>query len=262
MPSIAAVCNCFNEINALPGWLECVSQWADHVLVYHTGPQGEYSTDGTIELCEKWGVDLRFGSIDEGFGVVRTKLITMAPCEWTAVLDADERLYRFVPKLVCFGDALYPQEHYPAFVDMDLHVQVTGVYDQIAALRAQMKPEYDAIVTSRRHWQNWHWDRPSQSWMQIADWQARILRNCAHVGYRPNIAMHEQLVDFRTNETPRWYQPEIENCEVFHDHYHLPVKRLEAEQRRHDVEIYNRIHAGNVPPTLAQFRDMDRAKGV
>jgi len=254
MPSITVACNFFNEVHALPGFIESASQWADHILMYNCGPRGEYSSDGSIEICEKWGVDLRFGSIDEGFGVVRTKLIQMGPCEWTAIMDADERIYRFAPRLLCRGTELYPQERYPEFVDMKLSVEVVGVYDQIATLRSLMRPEYDAIVTSRRHWQTWHFDRPSQNWHVEQDWQARILRNCAHVGYRPNIAMHEQLVDFRTNSTPNWYQPTPGNVEVFHDHYHLPVKRMEPEQRQHDIAIYNQIHEGKPPPTLFEFR--------
>ena len=254
MTSIAACCNFFNEAPALPGWLESASQWADHITLYETGPQGEHSTDGSLEIAEKWGVDLKFGSIDEGFGRVRTQMVTMCPTTWVAILDADERIYRYAPRLLCRGSELYPQEHYPNFVDMQLSVETTGTYDQIAALKSQLRPEFDAIVTSRRHWQSWGHRSPSQNWQLIADWQARILRNCEHIGYRPNIAMHEQLIDFRTGTTPRWYQPHETNVEVFFDHYHLVTKRMEPEQRQHDIAIYNRIHEGQKPPTLFEFR--------
>jgi hypothetical protein len=257
MTSIAACCNFFNEANALPGWLESASQWADHITLYETGPQGEHSTDGSIEIAQKWGVDLKFGSIDEGFGVVRTKMVTMCPTTWVVILDADERIYRTAPRLFCRGNELYPQERYPEFVDMALSVETVGAYDQIALLKSQMRPEYDAIVTSRRHWQSWGHRSPSQNWQVIADWQARILRNCDHVRYRPNIAMHEQLYDSRTGQTPKWYQPEQEGQAVYFDHYHLAIKRMETEQRLHDVQIYNAIHEGRKPPTLAEFRQKE-----
>jgi len=262
MPSIAACANVFNECNALPGWLESAAQWADHITVYHTGPQGEYSTDGTIEIAEKFGAEVRFGDIDKGFGRVRTEMVTMCPTEWVWIGDADERIYKTAPRLICRGNELYPQENYPNFVEMRLSVEQVGSYDQITTLKSQMQPQFDAIVTSRRHWQSWGHRSPSQNWQMIADWQARILRNCEHIGYRPDVAMHEQLVDFRSGGTPNWYQPTNDNVEVFFDHYHLVVKRMEPEQRQHDVEIYNRIHEGHVPPTLTEFRKMERSKGV
>lgn len=254
MPTITASCHFFNEINALGGWLESASQWADHILLVNCGPGGELSSDGSIELCEKWGVDLRFSSIDDGFGVVRTSLIGMCPTEWVWIGDADERIYRFAPRLKCIGTDRYTGIGYPDFVDLDLGVQVVGVYDQIEVLRSLMLPQYDAIVTSRRHWQTFHIDRPSQSWHIEPDWQARILRCSQHIGYRAEIRMHEQLCDFRTNATPNWYQPTVENVEVFFEHFHLPFKRMEHEQRQHDIQIYDSIHAGNKPPTLAEFR--------
>lgn len=154
------------------------------------------------------------------------------------ILDADERFHRFAPRLV---------------IDDADAVHATGTYDQLAALQALLNPEYDAIVTSRRHWNNFHWDSPCQRWDRISDWQARILRHCDHVQYRADIRMHEQLIDTQTGKSPRWYQPTIENCEVYHDHYHTHFKGMEVEQRLHDIEIYNRIHAGERPPTLKEW---------
>lgn len=247
--TIAACCNIFNDAHALSGWIESASQWADHITVYHTGPQGEHSTDGTIEIAEAWGVDLKFGSIDEGFGCVRTKMVTMCPTDFVAILDADERIQKVAPRLVCFGDERYPDVPHP-----DLHVQETGVYDQIAVLKSLLRPEFDAIVTSRRHWFNFHWDAPCQNWFHHSDWQARILRCVPWVQYRADIRMHEQLVDVRSGTAPRWYQPTVENCEVYFDHYHCHFKAMEAEQRSHDIAIYNCIHEGKKPPTLFEFR--------
>lgn len=50
MTTIGLVANVYNEINALPGWLETHLPFFDDVRVLHAGPQGEYSYDGTIEL--------------------------------------------------------------------------------------------------------------------------------------------------------------------------------------------------------------------
>lgn len=240
MPSIAAVSNFYNESSALPGWLECVTAWADHVTLYHTGPGGEYSTDGSIEIAERWGVDLRFGSIDEGFGVVRTKLITMAPTEWVAILDADERLYPNAPDIYLDNGA----------------VRKRGTYDQIGMLRDIIKdPAIDAVVTSRRHWSNFHWDAPTQSWEEIPDWQARIVRNCDWVVYKSEVRMHEQILDLRTGHCPNWYHPQVPgHRKIYFDHYHCHFKPMEAHQRAHDVAIYDCLDAGTKPPTLEEFR--------
>lgn len=252
MKSIAACCNVYNEANALPGWLENVSAWADHVTVYHCGPGGERSTDGTIEMCEKWGVDLRFGSIDEGFGVARTKMVTMCPTDWVAIMDADERIYPFAARLTCSGNDRYPDVAAP-----NLTVHRGGVYNQIAALQELIDGPHDAIVCSRRHWFNFHADKPCQNFQQHPDWQARILRCAPYIGYRSEVRMHEQLIDARHGGTPAWFQPTAADCEVFFDHYHCFFKAMEGEQRRHDVAIYDALHDGRKPPTLREFRGVD-----
>lgn len=261
MPSITVACNFFNERFALPGFLESASQYADKILMYETGPQGEHSSDGSIEIIEKFGgVDLRFGSIDQGFGIIRTNLLRMCSTDWCIILDSDERIFRYAPRLVCTGTDSYDVgKHYPELADVNLSVQANGFYDQIAALKSLMRPEYDAIVTSRRHFQTFGHERPSQNWHHIADWQARILRCVDRIGYRPGVVMHEQLVDFSTGNTPRWYQPHESNVEIFHDHYHLPLKRMEMDQRRHDIAVYDSLCEGKTPPTLEQFR---HAKGI
>lgn len=255
MPTIGVACNFYNECNALPGFLESVAQWADDIVMYETGPGGEHSNDGSIEIIEKFGARIGFGSIDEGFGVVRTKMVQMTTCEWTAIMDADERIFQYAGRLVCQGNDSYDVgKYYPYYSPVGLSVQVNGVYDQIAALKSLMRPEYDAIVTSRRHWQKLGHEHPSQNWHHIADWQARILRNCPHVQYRSDVKMHERLVDIRTGNTPNWYQPNEANVEIFHDHYHLWFKQMEMDQRKHDIAIYDSLCANENPPTWAQYR--------
>lgn len=240
MPSLAAVCNVFEEQNAIHGWLESASQWADELLCYHTGPGGAYSQDGTIETIEKWGARLEFGDIHAGFGVVRTEAVRLSSCEWVAILDADERLHPFVPVLTCAGE-----EAYPAVPEPKLQVSSTGeVTGQQAFLRELIADEnLDAIQTHRRHWFDFSWRRPCQNWEHIPDFQLRILRNNGHIGYRPKPAMHEQVVDFRTNDLPRHII-----ATIYHDHYHCFFKVMEPEQRQADIAVYNAIHAGSVPP--------------
>ena len=105
MSSIGLVANVYQEANALPGWLETHLPFFDDVRVLHTGPQGAYSTDGTIELLEKWNIPVHFGAIDEGFGIIRTKAVRSSPCDWVMVLDADERFYPVHCKMICSGEA-------------------------------------------------------------------------------------------------------------------------------------------------------------
>src|SRR6185295_7087442 len=106
--SLGVVANVYNEINALPGWLESASQWADEIAVYHAGPGGADSTDGTIELLEKWRIPIHRGKIDDGFGVVRTAAIRASKCDYVCILDADERLFPFLPVLTCEGESTPP----------------------------------------------------------------------------------------------------------------------------------------------------------
>ena len=68
-------CNVYNDVIALRGLLEMSSEYFDELFVVHSGPNGAYSTDGTIELCEQFKVKLVFDDIDKGFGVIRSRLI-------------------------------------------------------------------------------------------------------------------------------------------------------------------------------------------
>ena len=106
--SIGLVANVYNEIHALPGWLETHLPFFDDVRVTHAGPQGARSTDGTIELLEKWGVPVDYDSIDDGFGAVRTRAVCRSPCDYVCILDADERFYSVHRIMVCTGESTPP----------------------------------------------------------------------------------------------------------------------------------------------------------
>lgn len=263
MPTIGLVANVYNEANALPGWLEVHTPFFDDVRVLHAGPQGAYSTDGTIEILEKWRIPVEFCTIDAGFGQVRTRAIHMSPCDYVILLDADERFYPVHRILHCRGQSTHPQEvdwilqsydyrgvNLPNWENIgrlgaNLCVDIGESYDQGARLREIISNgKYDAVVTYRRHWHDLSLRRPTQDWIIHPDWQMRTVRNHSDIRYSPETRMHEQLVGY---DPGRVFQPDPSRGPFF-DHFHFHFKRMEPEQRRHDIAIYDAIHEGRQPP--------------
>lgn len=258
MLTIGVVANLFQEANALPGWLESATSWADWVGVMHAGPGGEKSGDGTLEILEKWGIPTQFCAIDDGFGVVRTKTLRMCPCDYTVLLDADERLLSVHRRMTCGGESTPPDRTdsiltaytscSPNWDDVSslgdkLSVNIDDTYNQAELLRYLLRTENpDAVCTVRRHWHNFTFRRPTQNWMIEPDWQMRIVRNDPSICFDPSTVMHERLVGAHKIHRGDLYSG------PFIDHFHLFFKKMEMEQRRHDVEIYNAIHKGWTPP--------------
>lgn len=264
--TLGLVANVYNEVNALPGWLETHLPFFDDVRVTHAGPQGKRSTDGTIELLERWNIPVEFDSIDDGFGAVRTRTIRRSPCDYVMLLDADERFYPLHRRIVCTGEST-PQSEVDCILQTydfrDMKAMMSN-WENIARLGAKLvvstedypapynqgerlrevlddyKP--DAVVAIRRHWHDLSFKRPTQNWHEIHDWQLRIVRNHPSIYYDPGVKVHEHLHGaanvFRADPT---YGP-------FFDHMHFFFKRMEPAQREHDVRIYNAIHDGKVPP--------------
>lgn len=263
--TLGAVCNVFNEANALPGWLENATSWADHVCVYHAGPGGKFSTDGTMEILEKWKVPVAHGTIDDGFGVARTAAVRFSPCDWVFVMDADERLFPWQPVLRCVGEST-PKDverqvlqsydtTQPNFVPSNLenlkllgqHLRVEAVsdcYNHIAWLRHQIEanPTWQAVEMIRRHWHDFSFKRPTQNFHVEQDRQRRLVRNTPDVYFDPNVRMHEQLVSGGNHMLPNGVHG------PFVDHFHCFFKPMEIEQRDHDVRIYNSVSRGERPP--------------
>ncbi len=263
MPTLGLVANIFNEVNALPGWLETHLPYFDDVRVTHAGPQGKFSTDGTMELLEKWKIPVVMDCIDDGFGAVRTRTVQRSPCDYVMLLDADERFYPVHRVMVCTGRST-PQSEVDTilqtydFRDMkammsnwenigklgaDLRVEAKDTYTQGERLRQTLENYHpDAMMTVRRHWHDFSFRRPTQNWHEVPDWQLRTVRNDPSIHWDTAKKMHEQLVGavniFRADPT---HGP-------FFDHFHFTFKRMEPEQREHDVRIYNKIDAGEVPP--------------
>ena len=262
--TLGLVANVYNEVNALPGWLETHLPFFDDVRVYHAGPRGELSSDGTMELLKKWGVPVEVGSIDEGFGVVRTKAVRSSPCDYVMILDADERFFPVVRDMLCSGTMNSREDVDLILRDYDfrardsieqipnwenigrlgsgLTVDSKTAYNQGELLRDVIKyNDPDAIVTVRRHWHDFAMRRPTQNWHIVPDYQMRTVRNCPAVHFAPDVRMHEILVGANVVVRPV--------LELFFDHFHFTFKKMEPGQRAHDCDIYDAVHAGNLPPT-------------
>jgi len=279
--TIGIVANIYNEANAITGWLESAAKFADHISVYHAGPNGAKSDDGTIEILEKWKIPITYGSIDEGFGPVRTKTVRTSPCDYVILLDADERFDAIAQVLGCHGEStpreevnqlLYDYSNpnyvdsqviqpYDAKIDFtacpsnfenmaklgaNLTVSYGEVYTQGAWVRDIIeKHDYDAIKSIRRHWHDFSMKRPTQNWHTEPDFQMRIVKNVDSVYFGGR--MHEGL-----HGAPNHYQPNFTHG-PFLDHFHLFFKKLEPTQRKHDIAIYNSINEGRTPPSFEEF---------
>jgi glycosyltransferase involved in cell wall biosynthesis len=262
MVTIGLVANVYNEVNALPGWLETHLPFFDDVRVLHAGPQGQHSNDGTIELLEKWRIPVQFCAIDEGFGAVRTRALRMSPCDYVMLLDADERFYPIHQILHCFGSETPQQEvdwilqsydfrgvNLPNWENLaklgsGLCVDLMEPYNQGARLREILENERpDAVCTIRRHWHDLSLCRPTQHWHTHPDWQMRTVRNDPSIGFGADTRIHERLDGARNVVRADFSRG------PFFDHFHFHFKRMEQLQRRHDIAIYDAIHQGWVPPT-------------
>jgi hypothetical protein len=178
------------------------------------------------------------------------------------LLDADERFYPTHRYLRCNGTPTPNEEvdrilrHYdfrsrPEGPDWSIIGQLganlsvdasIGVYDQGQWLRHQLNADIDAIITVRRHWHDLSFKRPTQSWVMMPDWQMRVVRNDPSIYFDPDTKMHERLCGVNS-----YMRADLDRGPFF-DHHHFWFKRMEPEQRRHDVQIYDAIHAGKPAP--------------
>jgi glycosyltransferase involved in cell wall biosynthesis len=241
--SIGLVANVYNEANALPGWLETHLPFFDDVRVLHTGPNGSYSDDGTMEILKKWGIPVEMCSIDEGFGAVRTRAIHMSPCDYVMLLDVDERFYPIQRNMTCSGYSTPQHEvdwilqsydfrgvNLPNWENVDrlgsrLSVDVGALYDQGTYLRNILELDRpDVVCTIRRHWHD------------------------LNIYFDSDTRMHERLVGMEKVYTANM------TMGPFFDHFHFIFKRMEVEQRAHDIAIYDALNRGERPPTWKEFK--------
>lgn len=267
--TLGLVANVYNEANALPGWLECHLPFFDDIRILHAGPQGKFSTDGTLDILRAWNIPVEFCAIDDGFGVVRTRALRMCPCDWVMLLDADERFFPIHRMLECSGYGT-PQEqvdwilqsydfrgvNLPNWENIgklgeDLQVTTGTIYEQGAYLREFIeRKQLDAIAVIRRHWHDFSMRRPTQNWNEHPDWQMRLVRNKPSIYFSSETRMHERLVGAEN------VLHADQRIGPFFDHIHLHFKRMEIEQRSHDVAIYDALHEGKEPPTEEEHQQM------
>lgn len=238
--SIALACNVYNDAHALRGLLESGARYFDNLFIVHSGPGGARSTDGTIELCEKFGATIVFDDIDRGFGAIRTRLIHGCGCEWAFIMDADERFIPQLHALECDGEESYPQVAAP-----NLKVTETKhCIDQGAHLKNLISfPHHMAIRSTRRHWFDFTMRKPTQNWLKNRDHQLRIVRNVPQIGYVTNVVMHERLLDERTGSDPV-FAPQDDMGGPFHDHFHMAYRTAYPGTKEFNEENYARLSRG------------------
>lgn len=244
--SIAACWNVYRDAKALRGSLELASSYFDNLFVILTPPGGEANKDDeTCDLLREFGIDPKFGDINEGFGVIRSRLIHECGCDWAFLMDADERFYPSQFQLRCEGDERYPGIRHPALtVRTSKELICPGNH-----LRELMKlPDIDAIKTIRRHWLTFDMKHPAQNWEQHPDWQLRIVRNVAEIGYERSRRMHERIIDKRRNGEPRSFQASVPGG-PFHDHFHCHFRHAHPGTKERNEAEYQKLERGE--PMLA-----------
>jgi hypothetical protein len=244
MPSIGLVCNVYNDKIALQGLLESGAlSYFDDAFILHAGPNNKRSTDGTIELIEQYGIRHGFMDILKGFDVVRTRLIHESRCEWSFIMDADERFYTTGTRYEVSGTEKYPDSKNP-----NLPCRAVETYDQGAMLRemlAKAEPGHMAVRLMRRHWMNAPGEepRPAQNWHHTEDWQLRCIRNDTRIFFERKL--HELL-----KWTPNWQEPPWISGDKergpFHDHYNVFYKSTTAMKNTEDIQTYRAIDSGLV----------------
>lgn len=238
MASIALSINVYQDAAALRGLLESGSRYFDNIFVIHSGPGGARSTDGTIELLESFGIKPVFDDIQKGFGAIRTRLIHDCGCDWAMIMDADERFYPQIQVMTCEGTDRYPQVQEPKLI-VTKHPQII---DQGAHIKNQIKnANLMAIRATRRHWFDFSMTKPCENWSIVWDHQLRIVRNSPHISYSK--AMHEALLDNRTNKTP-YYLEQDPVGGPFYDHQHLFFRRTQPGHKEHNEQNYSRLERG------------------
>jgi len=239
--SIGVACNFFQEQWSLHGFLENVTQWADDVVLTWAGPKCESPDDDpSVEIARKWGVKLLFDNIDEGYGAVRTRLLRNMTTDWIMIMDADERFYPTLPIYRCEGTDKYPECQEPKDLRVIVEGQGTAQGLMLRDMLDKAPKEAMALRTSRRHWFDFSFKRPTQNWMIHPDYQLRIVRNDPSIIYTTIPKMHERIIDTRTGREPV-HLTHDSLLGPFHDHFHCHFKAMEKEQRAHDIRIYDAL---------------------
>lgn len=241
-PSIGVAATFRDECNALPGFLESASHFFDNIFLADCSPGGvDRSTDGSLDIIRKWGLpDPPLWNLNDGFGVVRSRLMNESPTDWTVVLDIDERMLVTSNVLHCEGTEGFPQVEHPKLTV----TEIPDLYNHLELLKKKIEQaENEGIRTvrfRRRHWFDTTYLNPTQNWLLIPDFQLRCMKSRAGVGYTSQ-RMHERAWDSIKLRDPEYIE---EDCQrgPFIDHFHCWFKRMEVEQRKTDIAAYDALH--------------------
>lgn len=232
MSSIALACNVYNDAAPLRGLLETGASYFDNIFIIHSGPCGAYSTDGTIELCESFGIFPVFDDMNRGFGAIRTRLIHDCGCEWVMILDADERFFPLINAMSCEGVDRYPNPPNPKLNV----INTPHVINQGAHVKHHINnPDIMAMRFTRRHWFDFAMTKPAENWMLIWDHQLRCVRN--HPSIRFALNMHERLIDSRTGEAPSLLEQDPVGGPHI-DHFHLHFRKERPGHKEANEKYY------------------------
>lgn len=236
--TIALGINFHNDSQAMRGLLEQAVSYFDNIYALDASPSGKFSTDGSVELLNSFGVKPVLDDINKGFGYIRTKLIHDCGCDWVMIMDCDERFYPTINVMTCEGTDRYPAQPEPNLI-VTKH---PDIINQGAHLKNQIQnPELMAIRATRRHWFDFTMTKPAENWMRVLDHQLRIVRNHAQIHYTLNV--HERLVDDRTGNTPRFLEQDPLGG-IFYDHFHLQFRKSQPGHKEHNEAQYQRLERG------------------
>jgi tetratricopeptide (TPR) repeat protein len=86
-PTISACMIVKNEEEMLAGCLESIRDWVDEIIVVDTG-----STDRTVAIAQSFNAKIFHQPWEGDFSKHRNYSLEQATCDWTFVIDADERI--------------------------------------------------------------------------------------------------------------------------------------------------------------------------
>lgn len=234
MSRLCIAANVKDEQFIIADWCE-THRYADELLIVDTG-----SGDDTVAIAEQSGAHIRHADINEGYGVVRTACITFAAelgCDWVMILDADERVYRWVPelRLEAYETARDMTLEWPAGPGAPTHCEYKAIrtgrmIHQEGIIRGCIENEHIAAYQMRRrHWFCTLLQHPCQSWIDwdesggIADFQHRFCRTDGRHFYTRMV--HEMLRRVSDGGPPEPAGTFGPDGPVI-DHHHVALKRL------------------------------------